>query len=109
MKNLKSVNTCLVIGCLAVASATLGLTGCYTDATHESAAEASADASVSSSVVAALAATSDYKFADVQVNTFKGRVQLSGFVDSSDHKDKAETVAKQVDGVKEVIDNISVK
>jgi osmotically-inducible protein OsmY len=85
------------------------VTGCYSDRTHESSAESAEDDNISSRVVAALAATSDYKYSDVQVNTFKRRVQLSGFVDSSDHKDRAETVAKQVDGVKEVINNITVK
>jgi osmotically-inducible protein OsmY len=60
-------------------------------------------------VVAALSAASDYKYADVTVNSFKGRVQLSGFVDSGDHKDRAEAMTKQVDGVREVINNITVK
>jgi osmotically-inducible protein OsmY len=109
MKIMRTLNTFIVIGCLAIGSAMVGVTGCSSDRTHESSAEAAADDNISSRVVAALAATSDYKYSDVQVNTFKCRVQLSGFVDSSDHKDKAETVAKQVDGVKEVINNITVK
>ncbi len=50
-----------------------------------------------------------YKYPDVIVTTFKGTVQLSGFVDNSDEKSRASTVAKNVEGVKDVENNISVK
>jgi osmotically-inducible protein OsmY len=51
----------------------------------------------------------DYKFDDVDVNVFRGTVQLSGFVNVSDQKSKAESIAKGVEGVKDVVDNITVK
>jgi osmotically-inducible protein OsmY len=45
----------------------------------------------------------------VEVKTFKGTVQLSGFVNTSDQKNRAGDIAKQVSGVKEIQNNITVK
>jgi len=45
----------------------------------------------------------------VEVKTFKGTVQLSGFVDTRVQKSRAAELAKGVEGVKEVEDNITVK
>jgi osmotically-inducible protein OsmY len=43
------------------------------------------------------------------VTTFKGVVQLSGFVDNSDQKTAAKNDAEAVPGVKSVTNSISVK
>jgi hyperosmotically inducible protein len=112
MKVWNTFKTFFVIVCLAAGTTGImtATAGCSTyNRTHESDEEAAADQSLTSHVMAALADTGGYKFSDVQVNTFKGRVQLSGFVDTSAHKDQAGSVAQQVDGVKEVINNITVK
>jgi hyperosmotically inducible protein len=45
----------------------------------------------------------------VKVQTFKGVVQLSGFVNSRDQKNRAGDLARKVEGVKEVENNITVK
>ena len=50
-----------------------------------------------------------YKYPDVKVTTFKGTVQLSGFVDTHAQKSQAGTLAKNAAGVKSVVNNISVK
>ena len=57
----------------------------------------------------ALNGSPDYKFDDVSIVTFKGTIQLNGFVDTSDQKDKAGDIAKQVQGVRAVENNISVE
>jgi osmotically-inducible protein OsmY len=107
MKQLNAIKYSMMIG---LAAGSLCLIGCASDdRTHETSGEALNDASISSHVVAALADSSDYKYSDVQANTFKGTVQLSGFVDTGTHKDQAGMVAKNVEGVKDVINNISVK
>jgi hyperosmotically inducible protein len=67
------------------------------------------DKSLTSSVISALGSNSDYKFEGVNVTSYKGTVQLSGFVDSVDQKTKAGEIAKQVQGVQDVINNITVK
>jgi hyperosmotically inducible protein len=38
----------------------------------------------------------------IKVNTFKGVVQLSGFVNTTDEKKRAEVIAYSIDGVKKV-------
>jgi hyperosmotically inducible periplasmic protein len=50
-----------------------------------------------------------YKYPDVKVTTFKGTVQLSGFVNDREQKSRAADIAKGVEGVKEVKNNITVK
>ena len=43
------------------------------------------------------------------MQTFKSVVQLSGFVNSRDQKNRAGDLAKKVEGIKEVHNNITVK
>jgi hyperosmotically inducible protein len=47
--------------------------------------------------------------AGVNVETYKGTVQLSGFVDSQDQATRAADAAKKVDGVRSVKNDIRVK
>ena len=47
--------------------------------------------------------------ANVNVNTYRGTVQLSGFVDSQDQATRAADAAKKVDGVRSVKNDIRVK
>ena len=46
---------------------------------------------------------------DVHVNTFRGDVQLSGFVDNPAQKDRAADIARSVKGVREVTNNLEIK
>lgn len=50
-----------------------------------------------------------YKFSDVDVKTFNGVVQLSGFVDTEEQKARAGEVARSVEGVANVVNNITLK
>ena len=45
----------------------------------------------------------------VDVTTFKGNVQLSGFVDTAEQKARAAQVAGTVEGVTNVTNNITIK
>ncbi len=45
----------------------------------------------------------------IHVNSYKGIVQLSGFVDSDVNKELAGQIARSVDGVQEVVNNLIVK
>ena len=49
------------------------------------------------------------KVAEINVETFKGVVQLSGFVNSRDDIDKAVKVARAVSGVKSVTNSMQLK
>jgi hyperosmotically inducible protein len=60
-------------------------------------------------VKSALLADADVKSSDIKVETRKGEVQLSGFVDSQNQMDRAVTIAKGVAGVKNVDNKMSLK
>src|SRR6185436_12600765 len=66
------------------------------------------DTALAAKVKAALAADS-VKYPDVDVNAFKGTVQLSGFADNKDQKSRAGDVARKVPNVRNVENNITVK
>lgn len=84
-------------------------TGCAGTATRESTGEYIDDAAVTTKVKAALVKDPLVKALDVQVETFKGTVQLSGFVDTAEQKAQAERVAASVTGVQSVRNNIALK
>ena len=88
----------------------MGVTGCTTGSRYEqSTGERIDDHGTSSRVKDALADDTQYKYGGVSVETFKGTVQLSGFVNSRDQKNRAGDLARRVAGVKEVVNNITVK
>jgi osmotically-inducible protein OsmY len=88
----------------------LGVTGCTTGSRYEqSTGERIDDHGTSSRVRAALADDSQYKYDGVNVETFKGVVQLSGFVNTRDQKNRAGDLARKVKGVTDVENNITVK
>lgn len=85
------------------------LPGCAATATHESTGEYIDDAAITAKVKAALVKDSRVSAAQVQVETFRGNVQLSGFVDSEAERTHAGTVASTVAGVREVSNRLEVK
>jgi osmotically-inducible protein OsmY len=105
MKLIKSLSAALLIG----SSAILGLTGCAGDRYHESTGEHIDDSAITGRVKDSLGDDSMYKYPDVKVTTFNGTVQLSGFVDNREQKSRAGTLAKNAAGVKDVVNNITVK
>jgi osmotically-inducible protein OsmY len=98
----------LILSVSAVAIAG-GLTGCAGDRYTQSTGERIDDKGDSTRVRSALNEDTQYKYEDVKVQTFKGVVQLSGFVNSRDQKNRAGDLAKKVQGVKDVENNITVK
>ena len=46
---------------------------------------------------------------NVNVTTFKGQVQLSGYVDNANQRTKAEQIARKIEGVKSVSNDLIVK
>ncbi len=84
-------------------------TGCSATSTRQSTGEYVDDATITTKVKAALVKDPVVKALDVQVETFKNTVQLSGFVDTAEQKTQAERVAASVAGVQSVRNNISLK
>ncbi|MEK7321690.1 MAG: BON domain-containing protein [Pseudomonadota bacterium] len=87
----------------------LALSGCAATKTNESTGEFIDDSVITANVKSALLADKTTPGMSIEVETFKGRVQLSGFVDTAAQAKNAETVAARVKGVKSVINNIELK
>lgn len=83
--------------------------GCAGTATKESTGEFVDDAAITTKVKAALIKDEVVKARDVNVETFKGRVQLSGFVENAAQKTRAGEIAGGIAGVLDVKNNITVK
>ena len=90
-------------------SAGLLMTGCADNRYEPSPGVRLDDTVTSDQVRQAFLADRQYKFEDVKVTTFQGTVQLSGFAATGDEKARAEKIARDVPGVKNVENNISVK
>jgi hyperosmotically inducible protein len=67
------------------------------------------DTVVTASVRSALLADPDVKSLDVKVETRKGEVQLSGFVDNLSQADRIGTIVKGVTGVRTIDNKMAVK
>jgi hypothetical protein len=93
---------------LAASMAILALTGCQSTS-DRSVGRKLDDRIVNSKVKDALSHEPMYKFPEIRVMTYDGVVQLSGFVNSEEQKNKAGELAKKVEGVHDVINNISLK
>jgi hyperosmotically inducible periplasmic protein len=97
----------------AVAAAALAIGGCAThsdNAKQETTGQYVDDATVTAKVKTAIATDVGVKAAaNVNVETNKGVVQLSGFADSNDQASKAVAAAKKVSGVRSVKNDIRVK
>ena len=103
MKNLKIVSTLLAALMLTT------VVGCASTAKQESVGEYVDDTVITTSVKAAIVNEPTLKVSEINVETFKGVVQLSGFVAAQDSIAKASTVARGVKGVKSVKNDIRMK
>ena len=85
------------------------LAACGGSPTKESTGEYVDDSVITTKVKSAFIQDNDVKASDIKVETFKGVVQLSGFVASRAEVEKASQVASQVPGVKAVRNDIRLK
>src|ERR1041385_7719768 len=96
------------VACGVLAIALLG-NGCAGNRLERSTGETIDDSATTLRVKNALGKDPIYKYSDVTVTTFKGTVQLGGFVERDEQKRKAEDVVRNVEGVKEVKNAITLK
>jgi osmotically-inducible protein OsmY len=82
---------------------------CASTRTQESTGEYVDDSVITTKVKAELAGDDFFKSFEISVETFKGVVQLSGFVNSQQAVDKAGQIARRVNGVTSVKNNLVVK
>jgi osmotically-inducible protein OsmY len=93
------------IGVLLVATAL----GCASTRTQEATGEYVDDTAITTKVKAAIFNEPTLKSAEINVETFKGVVQLSGFVSSQNAENTAVAVARTVGGVKSVKNDMRLK
>jgi osmotically-inducible protein OsmY len=80
----------------------VSVAACAPTPTREGTGEYIDDSVITSKVKAAFAADPVVKATQVSVETFKGTVQLSGFVDSRESAQRAVEIARGIKGVKSV-------
>jgi osmotically-inducible protein OsmY len=103
MKQLKQFSTLMFAVLLA------SMLGCAGGPQKESTAEYVDDSIITTKVKSAILQEPSLKVAEINVETFKGRVQLSGFVKSRADMSKAVEVARSVGGVTSVANDMRIK
>ena len=103
MKRLKRFSAFLGIVLMA------GILGCAATSKKESTGEYVDDSAITTKVKSAMLGSSGLKSTDINVETFKGVVQLSGFVKSHAQMSQAVKVAQGVGGVKSVKNDMRLK
>lgn len=87
----------------------MSMLGCASTSKTEGTGEYIDDSVITTKVKTAIFNEPTLKSAEINVETFKGAVQLSGFVSSQANISKATEVAKSVKGVKSVKNAMQVK
>jgi hyperosmotically inducible protein len=103
MKQLKYIANIFLATTLAV------LVGCASTSKSEGTGEYIDDSVITAKVKAAVLNDTNLKSAEINVETFKGVVQLSGFVNSESDINRAVDVASKVNGVKSVKNDMHLK
>jgi len=104
MNVFKRFSAFLIVALMAAA------VGCAsTDDKQQSAGAYVDDSWITTKVKADILAEPSLKVADINVETYKGVVQLSGFVDSAASRDKAVALARSVKGVTSVKNDMRLK
>jgi osmotically-inducible protein OsmY len=83
--------------------------GCTSSPTQQSTGQAIDDGVVTAKVKAKLIEDPVTKAHQINVETFKGTVQLSGFVENDQARSRALQLARDTDGVKKVKDALEVR
>jgi hyperosmotically inducible protein len=93
---------------IAAMTAVFLIAGCASTRTQKSPGEAIDDTVTTGRVKSALIEAPGTKAGKIDVETFRGTVQLNGFVDSASMRSEAAQVAGRVEGVKTVRNNLRV-
>jgi len=99
----------IVIHCLLLLMLIVSFGACDSTSKQESAGEYVDDSVITTKVKALLAEDDFLNSFQISVETYKGTVQLSGFVGSQNAVDKAVQIARGVKGVTSVKNSLTVK
>jgi osmotically-inducible protein OsmY len=98
-----------LLSALFVAVSLVSVVGCASGPQKEGTGEYIDDTAITTKVKSAVFNEPTLKSAEINVETFKGVVQLSGFVKTQAEVDRAAVVARGVSGVKSVKNDIRLK
>jgi osmotically-inducible protein OsmY len=98
-----------LVGYFVLVVLMVAFVACASTSKQESTGEYVDDSVITTKVKSLLAADDFLKSFEISVETFKGTVQLSGFVGSQKAVDKAVEIARSVKGVKSVKNDLIVK
>lgn len=87
----------------------VAMTGCTVASGQKSAGEALDDTIVTTRVKTALIEDSDIRAGEINVQTYKGEVQLTGFVSSRAAADKAVRITRGIEGVRAVHNDMQIR
>jgi osmotically-inducible protein OsmY len=104
---MKQIN--LIIRFLLSLLLVVSLAGCSGSKKYESTGEYIDDSVLTTKVKTSILGDSKLKVLQIDVETFKGIVQLSGFVDTPEAAERAVQLARTVKGVKQVNNSLIVK
>jgi osmotically-inducible protein OsmY len=99
----------VLIGYLVLIMLVATFMACASTSTRESTGEYVDDSVITTKVKSLLAADDFLKSFQIGVETFKGTVQLSGFVNSQNAVNKAVEITRSVKGVESVKNNLIIK
>ena len=99
----------MFVGYFVLVMLMVAFVACASTSKQESTGEYVDDSVITTKVKALLAEDDFLKSFQISVETYKGTVQLSGFVGSQKGIDKAGEIARSVNGVKTVRNNLIVK
>jgi hyperosmotically inducible periplasmic protein len=103
----------LLVMALAITSVTAGCTSNQERGRAESAGATAGrvidDSVITGKVKSGLVADSTTKAYQIEVETYQGTVQLSGFVDNAEQRRRAAEVARNVEGVKNVKNSLELR
>lgn len=94
---------------IAMLGGAVAVSACSSTPKQESTGEYIDSAAITTKVKAELVKDPVTKASQISVETFKDSVQLSGFVDSAASKARAEQIARNVQGVRSVRNDLVVK
>jgi hyperosmotically inducible protein len=100
----------IAVALATAAGAGLGACASKEPETKRSTGEFASDAALTAKVKSAIATDVGARTAAaINIETYRGVVQLTGFVDSRDQANRAEAAAKKVDGVRSVKNDVRIK
>jgi len=94
---------------IVAAAALLTITGCAVTRGQETVGAYVDDAAITTAVKARFIDNKDVDAASIKVETLNGTVMLSGFAKNALEKTTAESIARRVNGVKSVKNEIAIR